>query len=131
MITIKKTKEQQGTTLIEVAAILPLLFWLTFGMIDFGRYLYAISTIQSAAQEGARVGLGKDGIVDLVGAAQAAQKYAGALNGTEIAISVQQPTVATIEVALTYQFEFITPLPTSLFPDNQVEIHGAATMVIY
>lgn len=131
MVTVSKTKEEKGTTLIEVAAVLPLLFWLTFGMIDFGRYLYAINTIQSAAQEGARVGLGKDGIVDLAGAERAAQAYTITLNSPEVEITVRQPTVETIEVALTYQFEFITPLPTSLFPNNQVEIHGAATMVIY
>lgn len=131
MITIQKVKEQQGTTLIEIAAVLPLLFWLTFGMVDFGRYLYAASTIQSAAQEGARVGLGQDGIVDLVGAEEAAQSYLGTLDGTAAHINVRQPTLETIEVALTYQFEFITPLPTSLLPDNQVEIHSVATMVIY
>lgn len=131
MLTMQKTKEQQGTTLIEIAAVLPLLFWLTFGMIDFGRYLYAASTIQSAAQEGARAGLGKDGIVDLAGAKQAAQRYTEALDSTEVTILVQQPTVEIIEVVLTYQFEFITPLPTSIFPNNQVEIHSAATMVIY
>lgn len=131
MLTIQQIRGQQGATVIEVAAVLPLLFWLTFGMVDFGRYLYAASTIQSAAQEGARTGLGKDGIADLVGAEQTAQKYLGAFDGPAVQISVRQPTAATIEVSLTYQFEFITPLPTSLFPDNQVEIHSAATMVIY
>lgn len=131
MITIQKTKEQQGATLIETAVVLPLLFWLTFGVVDFGRYLYAASTIQSASQEGARVGLGKDGIVDLIGAEQAAQRYLEPLDGTAVHIDVRQPTAETIEVALTYQFEFITPLPTSLLPDNQVEIHSIATMVIY
>ena len=131
MITIQKTNEQQGTTLIEMAVVLPLLFWLTFGMVDFGRYLYAASTIQSAAQEGARAGLGKDGIVDLAGAQQTAQSYLGTLDGTAVHIDVRQPTVETIEVALTYQFEFITPLPTSLLPDNQIEIHSIATMAIY
>ena len=127
----RKAKEQQGTTLIEVAVVLPLLLWLTFGIVDFGRYLYAASTIQSAAQEGARVGFGKDGIADLVGAEQAVQSYLGTLDGTTVHINVRQPTVETIEVALTYQFEFITPLPTSLLSNNQVEIHSVATMVIY
>lgn len=131
MITFPKAKEQQGTTLLEVAAVLPILFLLTFGMVDFGRYLYAISTIQAAAQEGARVGVGHDGIVNLPGAEQAAASTLGTLDSTAVQIVVRQPAMETVEVALVYQFEFITPLPTLLLPHNQVEIHGVATMSIY
>lgn len=128
---VTKAKSQQGTTLVELAAILPILFALTFAMIDFGRYFYAVSAVFAAAQDGARAGLGQDGIVDLIAAENVAQARLSAFDSADLNISVGQPTLETIEVAITYQFEFITPYLAPLFPENHVEIDGGATMVIY
>ena len=50
-------KAERGSTLVEFAPVLIVLLALTFGMIDFGRYVYAVSVVRAAAQEGARAGL--------------------------------------------------------------------------
>lgn len=131
MVVIHQVQAEKGTTLIEMAAILPLLFWLTFGMIDIGRYLYAASAIHAAAQEGARAGLGQDGIVNLGDAMHAVQKNLVTLDPMAVTITVGQPTAETVEVQVIYQFEFITPFLAAMFPDNRLEIDGAASMVIY
>jgi len=131
MAFFDRLKGAQGTTLLEVAAVLPLLFWLTFGMIDFGRYFYAASAIQAAAQEGARAGLGTDGVVNLLLAENAAQAGLLTLDTDNIDIRVDQPTLETVAVEISYQFEFITPFFVLMIPDNQFEIRGGASMVIY
>lgn len=122
---------QEGTTFVEMAAILPILFALTFGMIDLGRYFYAVSAVTAAAQEGARAGLSQDGIVDLAIAEQVAHTLLSDFNSTELTINVGQPNLEIIEVEITYQFKFITPYLAPLFPDSRVKIAGGAAMAIY
>ena len=131
MTALHCAQDEKGTTLIEAAAILPILFWLTFGIIDFGRYLYVASAVHAAAQEGARAGLGQDGIVDLAGAARAAKANLAMLDTTTVTIKTEQPTLEIVEVQVIYHFEFITPLLAALYPGNQLEIDGIASMIIF
>lgn len=131
MAVIHQARTEQGTTLIEMAAILPLLFWLTFGMIDIGRYLYAASAVQAAAQEGARAGVGQDGIVNLADATYAVQQNLVMYDPTTVTITVGQPTTETVEVQVSYQFEFITPFLAAMFSGNRLDIDGTASMIIY
>src|SRR5260370_26807695 len=46
---------QRSQGLVEFAIIAPIILLLTFGIIDFGRGLYFCTTLQQAANEGARV----------------------------------------------------------------------------
>ncbi len=47
----------QGQSLVEFALVLPVFILLLAGMIDFGLGLYSYMTLQSAAREGARLGV--------------------------------------------------------------------------
>lgn len=47
-------RDSRGTSVIEFALIVPIFFLAMFGTIDFGRAMWAYSTIESAATEGAR-----------------------------------------------------------------------------
>ncbi len=49
-------RSEDGATLVEFALIMPLLVLLLFGIIDFARYFYAASSVNSAARESARFG---------------------------------------------------------------------------
>lgn len=111
--------------------VLPLLFAITFAIIDFGRYFYAASTVQEAAQAAVRAGLGEDGIVNLAAATQAAEASLIALKQEDVTILVSQPNPTTVEVAVTYQFEFLTPFLAPLFPDHRLAIHRGASMIVY
>lgn len=44
-----------GQALVEFALILPLLFLLVFGIVEFGRYLFLKNTATNGARQGARV----------------------------------------------------------------------------
>jgi Flp pilus assembly protein TadG len=46
---------ERGQSLVEFALLLPLLVLMIFGILDLGRGVYAYTTIDSAARQGARV----------------------------------------------------------------------------
>ena len=50
-------RSRAGQSLVEMAMVLPLLAFLTFGLLDFGRAYYFQVSITNAAREGARVGI--------------------------------------------------------------------------
>lgn len=129
-------KDERGTTLIEFTVVLTILLALTFGMIDFARYVYAISVVRAAAQEGARAGLVLT--VDEATAATAAKEKMVALDLDRAVVQVQKGA-EIVDATVTYQFEFITPLgsvasllePTMDDAFSTVTITGTASMAIY
>jgi hypothetical protein len=50
-------RSRRGQSLVEMAMVLPVLAFLTFGLLDFGRAYYYQVSITNAAREGARVGI--------------------------------------------------------------------------
>jgi Flp pilus assembly protein TadG len=50
-------RRRAGQSLVEMAMVLPLLTFLTFGLVDFGRAYYFQVSITNAAREGARVAI--------------------------------------------------------------------------
>jgi len=129
-------KDERGTTLVEFTVVLTILLALTFGMIDFARYVYAISVVRAAAQEGARAGLVLT--VDEATAATAAKDKMIALDLDRAVVQVQKGA-EIVDATVTYQFEFITPLgsvasllkPTMDDAFSTVTITGTASMAIY
>lgn len=126
MVNKLSIKAEQGTTLVEFAAVLVILLTLTFGMIDFGRYVYAVSVVRSAAQEGARAGL-----VNINDVQSAVEDKMVALDTSRAGVTVTQPDAETVEVEVTYKFEFITPFLAAAVSNNPIDINGSASMVIY
>ncbi len=55
--TFRPLAQEGGQTLIEFALSIMILLTLVFGLIEFGRAVYAASVVQWAAQQGARVGV--------------------------------------------------------------------------
>ncbi len=47
----------RGVSIVEMALVLPILLMLSFGIVDYGYYFYVKSTIQGAAQSGARAAI--------------------------------------------------------------------------
>src|SRR3954451_10367602 len=45
---------RRGNGVMEAALVLPVLLYLSMGMVEFGQYFYAKHTIQAAARDGAR-----------------------------------------------------------------------------
>ena len=50
------TRNEEGAAVVEFALVLPILFLIVFGIIDFGRAFYTVNNIISAVREGSRYG---------------------------------------------------------------------------
>jgi len=117
---------EEGQSLIEFALVLMLLLLLTFGMIDFCRAVYTTSVIQAAAQVGARAGM-----VSLSGVTAAVQGKLVGLDVSKAQISTVMLTSERIQVHVTYQFEFVTPLIADLVPNGRLDLQSSASMLIH
>ena len=53
----RPTSVRRGAVAVEAALVLPVLLMLTFGLIEFGHYLYLQHMIKGAAQAGARTAI--------------------------------------------------------------------------
>ncbi|MFN2417743.1 MAG: TadE/TadG family type IV pilus assembly protein [Candidatus Limnocylindria bacterium] len=58
----RKRDARAGQSMVEFALILPLFILMVFGILDFGRAIYAYSTINNAAREGARWAIVDQGV---------------------------------------------------------------------
>ena len=124
-------KAERGSTLVEFAPVLIVLLALTFGMIDFARYVYAISAVRSAAQEGARAGVKLEDLSNLQTVAEtAAENVMVALDVSKANVVATHDTEQVL-VDITYEFEFITPLLAAATTTGTIEIDGSASMFIY
>jgi Flp pilus assembly protein TadG len=48
---------RQGSSVLELVLVLPVLIMLSFGVVDYGDYFYIKNTVQGAAQAGARTAI--------------------------------------------------------------------------
>jgi Flp pilus assembly protein TadG len=104
----RNARQDRGAAVVEFALLLPVLLFLVFGIIDFGRALNAQITLTQAAREGARMAaLGESNVV----------------NGTQAAATGLSPVTVTVTscpanagpgvnavVRATYTFSFVTPI---------------------
>jgi Flp pilus assembly protein TadG len=56
-MTSNRWRGRAGQSLVEMALVLPVLAFLTFGLVDFGRAYYFQVSVTNAAREGARTGI--------------------------------------------------------------------------
>jgi hypothetical protein len=103
-------ESQRGQTLVEFALILPLFLLMFFAMVDFGRGFYSWLLVTNAAREGARVAATQQP------AAAVQTRILDALGGLDPAdvtitlTNVQGSRGQAVEVDLTYDFEYVTPI---------------------
>jgi Flp pilus assembly protein TadG len=57
VVTLKSLKNQKGQALVEFAIIIPILFMLVMGILQFGMMLNSYLAIENASSEGARAGI--------------------------------------------------------------------------
>ena len=119
----KLSNEEHGTAIIESAFVLVIMLAMTFAMIDFGRYAYTHNMVQSAANEGARAG-----VSDFSNAEAAAEGKLVALDVSKSNVAATKSTLSSgeiVQVDVTYQFEFITPI-LSAVAGGPIEVAGSA-----
>lgn len=116
---------EKGQALLEFALSLMILLLFTFGVIDFSRAVYTVNTIQAAAQVGARAG-----IVDVNTVEPIVQEKLVGLDLQKAYITTTMLSNGCLEVRITYEFEFITPLTLLLPLHRRVIFQASASMLI-
>lgn len=121
--------DEAGQSMVEFALVVGLLLVFTFGMIDFSRAVYAASIIQASAQEGARAGLA-DFATNADVEAAVHSKVVG-LDPTEVNTAMTDLGNNRIQVVVTYQFSFVTPIVAlaQMAGINSWEMTGTASML--
>jgi Flp pilus assembly protein TadG len=107
----KRGRDDRGAAAVEFALVLPVLLLVIFGIIDFGRLLYAKITLSEAAHAGARAAA-------LVGESAAQDEVAKSVTGLDTSAGPVTATVsacandptADATVTVHYTFKLVTPL---------------------
>ncbi len=104
-----RASRDRGAAAVEFALLLPLLLFLVFGIIDFGRALNAQITLTQAAREGARLAaLGESNVISGTKAAASGLSPVGVNVLTLCPANAGAGVDAKVQV--TYSFSFITPI---------------------
>ena len=120
-LDVKKTKrfralgKRNGSAMIEMAVILPLLVVLIVGVVEFGRILMVKQVITNAAREGARAGAIKlDDAGALSTALSVSQNYltSSGLNGTPTVNSSFLTTGGSSAIQVTISYNYDSSLTT-------------------
>lgn len=101
--------QERGNVAIEYALILPVLIVFTFGLMDTGRLLWAVATLNRAAEAAARCAA--INTTDCGTAAQIQTRAVAEAWGMTVAPSaftISKPACG-IQVDATYDFTFVTP----------------------
>jgi Flp pilus assembly protein TadG len=110
-------KEDDGALIVEFGLIVPILFFLVFGIVDFGRAYFTMNNLAAAVREGARygavipkpwAGTAPDDIRQRV--ADFSYTFGGARLGTPNVAVDADSALGTLTVTATYTFRPITPL---------------------
>jgi len=110
-------EQQDGSVILETALMLAVLLMLTFGMVDFGRVMYASNSLVSAAREGARAGAVQFPVDPAAIKAVAESRFnsftfgGDNLKDADVVVTDNSgSTPPSIKVVINYSFKWITPM---------------------
>lgn len=140
----------RGQSLVEMALLLPLLLLLIFGIIDFGWYVYAYSSVYQAARNGSEVAAqlppyeatlasptaqADDPCYQTVlNEAQRQMAMFSLVNGVTISypdnsLSVKRDVGNPVQVSISYSLELLTPLAKLIQIGNNGRVTITSTSV--
>ena len=135
MPPVKASRHEIGQSLVEVAVSFVILIALLEGVVDLGRALLALISIRDAAQEGAFYGsvnpADTNGIIQRVRSSSNAPVDMSDAARVNVVVSITGASCSggTIQVTVTYNFQFITPIVPLVLP-GPITLHTTMTSVI-
>ncbi|HKL10376.1 MAG TPA: TadE family protein [Clostridia bacterium] len=137
MRTHKFMRNRKGQAMVETIFVLPLLFLLIFGIIEFGRVYFTYSILSNAAREGARYAAVHEP-VDYDDAIERMKNVASTLSleDDDIEISDAGGTSDNVLAKVTYNLELIMPIVGPMIDksdgteDGKIALHASAEMRI-
>src|SRR5437016_1492735 len=95
---VKSDRQQRrhGGALLEMMLVLPILLMISFGIVDYGYFFFVKSTIQSAAEAGARAAIASGAIdADVTTAVQSVMNSAG-INNASFTLTTNPTTIGNV-----------------------------------
>lgn len=129
-------RDIRGTSALEFALVAPIFFLAMFGTVDFGRAMWAYSTIESAATEGARYAAIR-GSNKLFPATASQVKSFVVSRAYALDVNTNQVTVAwnpdndpgsQVTVQVAYNFSF---LMIGFLPLPPIELETSSTLTVH
>lgn len=118
----------RGQTIVEFALVLSILLILILVLVDAGRAVYAYSSIQNAAREGARYGtVHPDNPTNII---NETRRLITGLNQANLTVITDNPTTDQVRVRITYIFTPATPILLLLQGTNTLTLNSRAVMYI-
>lgn len=118
-------RDERGSLVVEFGLIVPILFFLVFGIVDFGRAYFTMNNLAAAVREGARYGAVLDKPWDGTAPAEIKQRvvdfsytFGGARLTTPNVTTTTDQGAGTVTVTATYTFRPITPLANLIGLDS-------------
>lgn len=110
-------RDERGALIVEFGLIVPILFILVFGIVDFGRAYFTMNNLAAAVREGARYGAvfeDPSAGTNPASIKQAVVDFSYAFGGAKLTApnvtTAMDKTAGTLTVTATYTFRPITPL---------------------
>jgi Flp pilus assembly protein TadG len=114
-------RDQAGTAAIEFGVLAPVFFAMLLGIVDIGRYMWTLNTIQYAIDDGLRAGS-----VEQLNETEVENRVKDALLGldtTGIEVEATMPTSTSLEVTASTTYKFMFPIAT-LFPTTTIDLRS-------
>jgi Flp pilus assembly protein TadG len=121
MIRRMRDRDHRGQTIVEFALILPVFILVLVGIVDFGRAVYASSTIQNAAREAVRVAI-VDQNATVIETTAIEHAVSLGIDGADVDVNFLDPDFTTgpcsttpnvgciVEVEVRYTYNAATPI---------------------
>jgi Flp pilus assembly protein TadG len=121
-------RDQRGTAAIEFGIIAPVFFAMLLGIVDIGRYMWTLNTIQYALDDGLRAGVVKqtepEDVQERLDEAETRVKKAlVGLDTTAVTVEALMPTATTIEVTAQMTYSFMFPI-SSLMETTTISVRS-------
>lgn len=116
----RPASEERGQSLVEFALVVPILMLVMFGIIDFGRAIYAYNTISNASRQAVRLAIVDQNVSNVE--SEAMQHSVGlGVTAADVDVAFRQPgsmavcvtpiaIACEVEAVVRYQYVAATPI---------------------
>jgi hypothetical protein len=138
MRRLRRSSDGQG--LVEFALAIPLVLFLFFGILEFGRFYYARLTMQHAVSEAARFAITGNVLPDTLGNPMSrAQSIIFVIQGKAQTLDVDVDRVSinpsdgggpgdVVQINAGFTFHFLVPGYAVFFPDGELDFQVSTAM---
>jgi hypothetical protein len=124
-------QDERGTSLVELALILPTFLLFVVGMFDFGMAVYSRNALANAARDGARFASVDPNNTACIATVAASRSSLARLTASDVDVEVDSASLGQpVTVSVESQYEPITPMIEQLIGASSLTLRASATMRI-